>query len=131
VTRHSDDAANLVREAENEVTDRRQAGGYPSDLLERMDAELAPDGGDYATAPEALAYLPSARPIIPRRRWDVVLSPAKRVIRRLLSWYIHPITVDQSRFNAAITRELRALERRIRAMETDSRSGTDDGSTAP
>jgi hypothetical protein len=39
----------------------------------------------------------------------------KRVIRRLVAWYVQPIAEDQTRFNTAAIRLMRRLERRLEA----------------
>ena len=88
---------------------------YPAELLQRLATPFSRDGA--ATAPEALAHIPSARPLSGRGPLGPVRVALQRVTRRLLAWYVHPITVDQSRFNDAITGEVRRLERRLARVE--------------
>ena len=84
-------------------------------LRERLATPFDRDAA--AAAPESLAHIPSAHPL----RGSGPLGPLRvalqRVTRRLLAWYVHPITVDQSRFNDAITGEVRRLERRLARLE--------------
>jgi hypothetical protein len=98
------------------VAERRARGDYPDEVL-----TAASDPFDIAATadpPEMLELIQSSRPL---RSTKPVIGPlvvlAKKVIRRLLSWYVHPIAQDQTRFNDAITRELRALQRRVEELE--------------
>lgn len=110
------DVASLVAEVEAEVARRRAAGEYPEELLQRLRAELTVE--DETEPPEALAVVQSSRPL---RSDRPVVGPAvvfsKRVLRRLLSWYVHPPVEDQNRFNLALLRELRSLEARLERLE--------------
>jgi hypothetical protein len=110
------DSAALVAEIQAEVTGKRARGEYPQELLDRLDTEFHPT--DMSLPPEALAPIQSVRPIVSKRP---VIGPivtfCKKVMRRCLFWYVHPITVDQTRFNIAASRELRSMERRIAELE--------------
>ena len=92
------DVAAIVGELQAEVLRKRAAGAYPTDLLERLHTEFHPDEG--LEPPEVRVLVESAR-----------------VVRRLLAWYVAPIAQDQTRFNLAILRELRALEERVARLE--------------
>jgi hypothetical protein len=76
--------------------------------------------------PEICAVIESSRPLRSAYR---VAGPgivfAKRVVRRLLAWYVAPIAVDQTRFNLSLLRDLRALERRLDTLERASKSEPD------
>jgi hypothetical protein len=80
--------------------------------------------GEHLEAPEALLFIASARPI---RSEIPLLAPlivfAKRVVRRLLAWYIQPIASDQTEFNLAVLRELRALQAKLEGRHTDPAPG--------
>ena len=110
------DVAALVAEIQAEVERRRRDGEYPAALLERLRAEFHPSGEP--EPPETAMLIESARPL---RSETPVAGPAivfaKRVVRRLLAWYVAPIARDQTRFNQAIVRELRSLELRVEALE--------------
>jgi hypothetical protein len=110
------DVAALVAEVEAEVARRRAAGEYPEELLLRLRAGFAVE--EESEPPEALAIVESSRPL---RSTRPVVGPAvvfgKRVLRRLLSWYVHPAVHDQNRFNLALLRDLRALEARLERLE--------------
>jgi O-antigen chain-terminating methyltransferase len=110
------DVAALVAEVEAEVARRRAAGDYPEELLLRLRAGFAVE--EESEPPEALAIVESSRPL---RSTRPVVGPAvvfgKRVLRRLLSWYVHPAVHDQNRFNLALLRDLRALEARLERLE--------------
>jgi len=110
------DPAAIAADAEHEVARRRGAGAYGDDLLRRLATPFSRNGA--ATAPESLAHIPSARELSGRGPLGPVKVTLQRAVRRLLAWYVHPITVDQSRFNDAITGEVRRLERRLARVET-------------
>lgn len=112
----------LVRDAEVEAAARRESGAYSPEVLKRLEADFRIENERSASAPEALAYIPSARPL-EAKGLGALAIPAKRVVRRLLAWYVHPITVDQTRFNTAITRELRSLEERLALLEEERHRG--------
>ncbi len=111
------DTEALVAGARAEVARRMGARDYPDALLKRLESEFVIPPRDFGSAPEALAHVPSGRALHSDSRWGAITIAAKRVVRRMLAWYIHPITVDQSRFNAAIVAELRRLEDRVRTLE--------------
>jgi hypothetical protein len=111
------DPAAIVAQIEGEVARRRAAGEYPEELLARLRAEFHVEPDD--EPPEALAVVEAARPL--RSDRPVVGAAvvfAKRATRRLLAWYVHPIAADQTRFNLAVLREVRRLERRLARVET-------------
>ena len=101
------------------VARRRAAPGHPTELLEKLHAEFSSEAE--AEPPETLALIQASRQI---RSSKPVLGraivTAKKVTRRLLAWYVHPIAEDQTRFNDAIVRELRSVERRLGRVETVS-----------
>jgi hypothetical protein len=123
------DAKTLIASARAEVASRRERGGYARELLSELDSEFRVPEEDFASAPEALAYIPSARQLRAKTPLGAAGVTVKRVVRRLLAWYVHPITVDQSRFNASIVSEVRKLEARIEALE--SRPGRDAHPDSP
>ena len=110
------DAAELVRTIQDEVARRRAAGQYPPDLLARLDEPLSDVDDD--DAPEALAVVESARPLRSTRLGGRGIVFGKRAVRRLLAWYVAPIATDQTRFNLAVLRDLRALEARLLRVAT-------------
>jgi hypothetical protein len=111
------DVRAIVAELQAEVERRRAAGAYPPSLLTKLDREFRPDAG--GEPPEASVLIESARPLRSGRPvvgGAIVFS--KKVVRRLLAWYVAPIATDQTRFNIAILRDLRAMERRLARVET-------------
>jgi hypothetical protein len=40
------------------------------------------------------------------RAWGALSIPAKWVLRKLMRWYVEPVTTDQRTFNAAVMRAL-------------------------
>jgi hypothetical protein len=122
------DADALIHSARHEVAGRQARGDYPPDLLRRLDSEFKLPDEDFASAPEALAFIPSARQLRADKPWGAAGVAVKRVVRRFLAWYVHPITVDQSRFNSAIVGELRKLERRVEDLESRRGRGSNPDS---
>ena len=122
------DVAAIVAEIQAEVERKRAAGVYPAALLDRLGTELHPDEG--LEPPETAVLIESARPIVSTRPvvGEAVVF-AKRVLRRLISWYVAPIARDQTRFNLAILRELRSLERRMARLEDQAQSAAEDPRT--
>jgi hypothetical protein len=131
MSRESPDAEDLIAHARIEVTKHREHGDYSPELLRGLAAEFKPPEEGFDSAPEALAYIPSARPLRAEKPWGAPGVTVKRVIRRLLAWYVHPITVDQSRFNSAVVRELRKLERHVEDLESSRRDTQPDSTDRP
>jgi len=104
------DVRALVAEIEAEVARRRAAGEYPEELLARLRSEfrVASEGASL----EEMAHIETVRPLESRR------PGFKRLLRRLVAWYVRPLAEDQSRFNYAMLRRLVALEARLARVET-------------
>jgi hypothetical protein len=120
------DVEGIVAELQADVLRNRAAGAYPADLLERLHTEFHPDEG--LEPPEVRVLIESARPLQSAR--PVVggaIVFGKRVVRRLLAWYVAPIAQDQTRFNLAILRELRALDERVARLEGSSPAEPEKG----
>jgi hypothetical protein len=110
------DVEAIVGELQAEVEAKRAAGAYPASLLDRLHTEFHPDEGleppEVSVLIQSSRWLRSDRPV-----GGGAIVFGKRVIRRLLAWYVAPIALDQTRFNLAILRELRALEERVARFE--------------
>jgi glycosyltransferase involved in cell wall biosynthesis len=106
------DPVALVREAAAEVVRRRDAGAYPDELLQRLDVESRRPVA-VPTAPEDVAYIASAHPLVSGAIFGPVVVGVKRVVRRLLAWYVRPVADDQTRFNLAMLAEVRRLQQRV------------------
>ncbi len=118
----------VVAALTGEVARNRAAGTYPPSLLEKLGTPFHPDEG--LEPPEAHVVVESARPLrSPRPVVGGVTVFFKRVQRRLLSWYVAPIAQDQTRFNLAILRELRALEQRLARLEGSPVAPADEPDT--
>lgn len=109
------DPAALVSDVSREVSARRDAGAYPRALVDLLATPFS--RSDASAAPESLAHIASARELVGRGPLGAAKVAAQRVARRLLGWYITPITADQTRFNDAILAELRRLEARLLRLE--------------
>ena len=114
------DVQAIVRDIQDRVAAGRAAGKYPADMLEKVSMPF--DISRTADPPEVLSLIQVSRPI---RSTKPVVGPVivlwKKVLRRLLAWYVSPVAEQQTRFNDTITRELRALQRRVDELEQASR----------
>ena len=66
---------------------------------------------------ERLSAVSADRPFLYRpgrlgRAIGLVLVPVKSVLRRLMSWYVQPLAIDQRAFNSAVLRVLDELVER-------------------
>jgi hypothetical protein len=121
----------MAAELTAEVARGRSAGTYPASLIARLETPFHPDEG--AEPPEASVRVESARPLHSTRPVvGGVTVFCKRVVRRLLSWYVAPIAQDQTRFNLAILREVRDLEERVARIEgSKAAAGPEPDTEAP
>lgn len=105
----------VMVEIRAEVERRKEAGDYDEALLQAVHEEFS---FDPAEPPEATAYIAAVRPLVSTRP---VIGPvivfAKRVIRRLIAWYVAPIAEDQTRHNVSSIHLMRSLERRVTAID--------------
>jgi len=111
------DVRALVAEIEAEVARRRAAGEYPEELLARLRAEFRVVSDEQSL--DEMAHIETVRPLESLRPGlgsAVVL--VKRVLRRLMAWYVRPLAEDQSRFNYALLRRMVALDARLARVET-------------
>jgi len=112
------DVAAVVAEIEAEVARRRAAGEYPEDLVRRLAVEFH-DVAEARSRPEEFADIATVRPVVSSRR---LLGPAvvlaKKVVRRAISWYVRPLTEEQSRFNSSLLQEVRELGDRLEGLES-------------
>jgi hypothetical protein len=132
------DVVAVVAELRAEVERRRSAGDYDERVLKALHEEF---GADFNEPPEAVAYIASSRPLASGRpALGRVMVFGKRVMRRLLAWYVAPIADDQTRYNIAAIHLIRSLERRLAALEeavdpgnavADQRGGQSELPAAP
>lgn len=110
------DIAAVVAEIEAEVARRRAAGEFPAELLRRLDLELNPAKEG---PPELYAVIGAqSTPVSNRPILGPFIVLAKRAMRRSLAWYVHPIASEQTRFNLALLRDLRRIERQVDRLRT-------------
>jgi hypothetical protein len=107
------DVSAMVDDIRATVEAKRAAGEYPQELLDDLGRDF--DIAAVSDPPEVLSLIQTARPL----RGGKLVVLGKKVVRRLMAWYVRPIAEDQTRFNDAITRELRSLERRVEAIESN------------
>ena len=83
----------------------------------------APEGDDrYAARAEAERLWPVSADRSLRLRPGLrggLGTPAKRVLKKLMRWYVEPLAYDQRSFNAAALRLIDDLEKRVKRLESD------------
>lgn len=117
------DHQKLLAEIDEEVRRRRESGEIPADLERELDlvfARFAPVDAleaDYeqvltraeqSTFIDVLAPTESSRPVVPI---------FKKVVRKLIGWYLRYVANQTSTFAHAITRAVRLLGERVDALE--------------
>lgn len=116
------DRRRLMAEIEAEVRERREAGAFPPGFEEELDAlfdRYAPPSAvdDFDAVLEqtdARVHVDGNPPLESRRRAFVFV---KRVLAKLSFWYVRVIALRITEFNAAITRAVRLLGRRVDRLE--------------
>lgn len=101
-----------VEAARAAATSMRAAGAYGEDTLRALPPEATS-----SKLAEWAVIDPDLRNVRSLRRWGALLTASKRALLRLLAQYHAELTAQQSRFNVRLVEELRALERRLYALE--------------
>lgn len=113
----------LLAEIYAEVERRRSSGELPGELerdLDRAFAELAPAGavGDgSALALERVQRTSFIQPRVPLEDLRPPVSQVKRVLFKLMAWYVHFVTDQVSAFGGAVTQALRNHDQRLTSLE--------------
>jgi len=117
------DLVRLQSEINAEVKKRRAAGDFPLGLereLDSMFARYAPAGtgddfGEVMIQAETLSFvhadIPTASRIAP-------LVPVKKMLRKLMAWYMRFLAQQVTAFAGAITRAVRLLGQRVDTLES-------------
>lgn len=118
------DLDQVLREIDQEVAARRAAGDFPPGLERDLDlvfARFAPSaasGDDLEGMLEAAdrnAFIDLDVPT-GSRLWPLV--PVKRVLRKLMAWYLRYVTQQVSAFATSVVAALKVLSRRVDELET-------------
>jgi hypothetical protein len=102
-----------------------------AELLAQLREEVRRSGGDHGTGEsDRLAARAEAERLWPvsadrglrlRPGWrGGIGTPVKRVLRKLMRWYVEPLAYDQRAFNAAVLRLIDDLEARIERLEAEA-----------
>ena len=101
-----------------------EEGNDVAALFEQLKEELRASGPRTADVKSNQARL-SARdqaerlwPVSAERRVAGKAGPVKRVLRRLMRWYVEPAFAEQRAFNDAVLKLIDDLEERISRLET-------------
>lgn len=114
----------FLAEVYDEVERRRSSGELPPDLeaeLDRAFAELAPAGAvgdDSALLLERVERAAFIEPRVPLEHLRPPVSLIKRVLFKLMAWYVHFVTEQVTAFGGAVTGVLRNHDSRLRTIET-------------
>ncbi|HEV7887484.1 MAG TPA: methyltransferase domain-containing protein [Acidimicrobiales bacterium] len=116
----------LLAEIDEEVKRRRQSGDIPADLERELDlvfARFAPvdaleadfeqvlTRAEQATFIDVLAPVESSRPVVPY---------FKKIVRKVVGWYLRYVAQQTTSFAHAVTRAVRLLGERVDALEEAS-----------
>jgi SAM-dependent methyltransferase len=113
----------LLAEIYAEVVRRRASGELPADLERQLDqafAEVAPPGavGDARTVLiERVQRSSFIEPRVPLDDLRPPVSQVKRVLFKLMAWYVHFVTDQVSALGGAVAAALRGHEDRLVALE--------------
>ena len=105
------DVAALFEQLKQEVRRSGAAPGEPGGDDERSAARAEAERLWPVSADRGLRLRPGVR--------GGVGTPAKAVLRKLMRWYVEPVTYDQRSFNAAALRLIDDLEARVAALEDE------------
>jgi hypothetical protein len=117
----------------------REAEGEIAAIVARLKSELrrgtgGPDGefGTFRAQAERAWAVTAERPFEqpPTRRGRVqayLFVPVKRLLRKLMRWYVEPLAAQQRTFNLAIFNYVDELERRIESLERRPGGGDEPG----
>jgi len=101
-----------------------EEGNDVAALFEQLKVELRASGSRSADVKSTQTRL-SARdqaerlwPVSAERRVAGKTGPVKRVLRRLMRWYVEPAFAEQRAFNDAVLKLIDDLEERISRLET-------------
>jgi hypothetical protein len=101
-----------IERARREASEMRGQGAYQGDT-----ERAAPPVPSSQRLSEWAVIDPDLRSVRSLRRFGAPLTAVKRGLLRLLAQYHAELTAQQSRFNVKLVDELRALERRVEALE--------------
>jgi hypothetical protein len=120
------DHQRLLAEIDEEVRRRRESGEIPADLERELDlvfARFAPvhaleaDFEQVLTRAEQSSFIDTIAPVESSRP---VVPIFKKVVRKIVAWYIRYIAHQATAFNHAITRAVRLLGERVDGLEQAS-----------
>jgi SAM-dependent methyltransferase len=112
----------LLAEIYAEVDRRRASGELPADLerqLDRAFAEVAPPGAidDDAMVLERVQRAAFIEPRVPLAQVRQPIRLVKRVLFKLMAWYVHFVTEQVTVLGAAVVAALRSHDGRLRDLE--------------
>ncbi|HXW38095.1 MAG TPA: hypothetical protein VEJ44_00260 [Acidimicrobiales bacterium] len=117
--------AKVMTEIDEEVVRRRASGDLPQRMEHQLDElflRFSPVGGSDANLEEALAVVESTSfvdPVVPVRSSKAAGGVVKRAIRKGSLWYVSWVTEQINQFASATSRTLRALDGRVRSLQSD------------
>jgi hypothetical protein len=111
----------------------REAEGEIAAIVARLKTELrrGTDGRTFRAQAERAWAVTAERPFEqpPTRRGRVqayFFVPVKRLLRKVMRWYVEPLAAQQRTFNLAIFNYVDELERRLETLERRLAPGGDE-----
>ncbi|MCZ7531680.1 MAG: hypothetical protein M5U31_15905 [Acidimicrobiia bacterium] len=120
------DAATLMAEIEREVRERRRSGDLPADLerdLDRVFESVAPPGAvgtGFEPTLERAERAAFVDPVGPTDSRFPGVSFLRRILRKLLAFYVEHVVRQVSAFGVTLVRSVRLLGSRVSALEARS-----------
>ncbi len=120
------DASTLMAEIEREVRERRRSGDLPADLerdLDRVFESVAPPGAvgtGFEPTLERAERAAFVDPVGPTESRFPGVSFLRRVLRKLLAFYMEHVVRQVSAFGVTLVRSVRLLGNRVSALEARS-----------
>ncbi len=116
--------ATVMAEIDEEVIRRRASGDLPQRIEHELDElflRFSPMGGN-GSLEEALGVVESTSfvdPVVPVHSSKAGGAVVKRTIRKASLWYVGWVTAQINQFASATSRTLRALDDKVRALQSD------------
>lgn len=120
--------AQVRRELDEEVRRLRVSGAFPPSFEHRLDqlfAKVVPAASAEREAQDALDQVERASHVdieVPLGSRVPGVSLVKRLLRKLMAWYLNYLVQQVNRFTAAAVRALRMLHERVSRLEDEERS---------
>ncbi|HET9732496.1 MAG TPA: methyltransferase domain-containing protein [Acidimicrobiales bacterium] len=130
----------LLADIDEEVRQRRASGDFPPSLERELDlafdrvSPVAPADGEFGDAIKAADRAAFINVAVPTASNKPGVDIVKRVLKKLMAWYLDYLAQQVTSFGGAVVRALRAIGERIDRLEGQAealRPAPDDGVDRP